>query len=135
MSLKGIGKFVRVLGLLTAGCSDSALPSAAPASSTPSLAAASGLSAEDEIDGIDLLAVESNGTLHLVWRELIGVCGERVGERIVCRLSLLAYGDHDQGRRMVGLHRLDETVDRLPDIARRIEPSLGDDRLRGIPMH
>ncbi len=53
MPLKGIRESVLVLGLLMAGCSDSAGPSASPPSSTQSLTAASALSPEDEIDGVE----------------------------------------------------------------------------------
>ncbi|MDQ3510344.1 MAG: hypothetical protein M3414_01375 [Pseudomonadota bacterium] len=70
-------------GLLGAGCGDTAEPAPLPDAGA-SLADASGLSASDEIDGLDL-STGSNGDLHLVWRERIGLYGDPAGERIVYR--------------------------------------------------
>lgn len=71
------------MGLLAAGCSATteALP---PPDATASLADASGLTASDEIDGLDL-STGSDGDLHLVWRERLGLYGNPAGERIIYR--------------------------------------------------
>ncbi len=84
MRLNGFRVFALVLGLLAAGCVDTAKTSAAPLPATASLAEASGLSPDDEIDGLDL-AVATNGDVHLVWRERIGAYGDPGGERVVYR--------------------------------------------------
>lgn len=72
-----------MLGLLVASCGDAIEPSP-PTPAAVSLADASGLTAADEIDGLDL-ATANSGTLHLVWRERIGLYGDPAGERIIYR--------------------------------------------------